>query len=172
MKKLLFALSMIPCTAVADIDPCLIGTWVPDMDRANETYQSFIPAPTELSGNITQTVAADGKVVIEFRDFTLAMDGLGGVTGRIFNQVNGRFDISMTTSGDEMLAEILSSDVQLKTSVLNPGGSKQTILEKPLDDTQVPDGKLLIGYTCKGDTVTVESRDTVPTFAPVWYRVN
>ncbi|QQA43366.1 hypothetical protein [Pelagovum pacificum] len=97
MSVRILALTLFAGPALADLDPCLVGTWKADMLDVAEVYASTMNATDVTArGDIVLTVAPDGRATMQPRNFELdtLIPNTPPMTVSVTGALTGRFQTS------------------------------------------------------------------------------
>lgn len=122
-----------PTGAVGPIDACLVGAW---RTTSHEEEYDTEQGPASLTGLRREvTITADGRQTITYDEAEATVTTEVGALPAVFE---GVVEYQVTTSGETMSFELLSSDGTV--TVRAPGGQEQ------VEDLQAGAGA--VGYSC------------------------
>lgn len=158
---------MPPAAMAAPVDPCLVGIWAPDMDRAAAGYQQFIPIPVTVSGVIRAEITGDGQATatLENVEVTMAQEG-----ATIVNRADGTIRMDLRMEGGDILAEPVATALSVTASLVLPNGGEHVIVNRDLGNEALPAEIARASYICTEETLTVTNSGPAPNVMPVWIR--
>lgn len=150
-----------PSTSEAiDGDPCLVGTWMADLESYREGFSGFLervggPTLNDITGELTLDMDGE-RFTATFADETVALDlpgGAGTVTVTTDGEQAGSY-----TAEDGVLAvtDIESTLMARGTSVI--GGVETDLSDAPIDLDAFAQQNLFaepLPYDCDGDRLTL-----------------
>lgn len=163
-KTLLCVSSLVVCgPAMADVTPCMVGTWRADLDDMAHVFATQMGANNVLAtGNVTLQIGAGESATMTVRNLRLDMDMAGvppiqvtlnGATTYNFSDMgDGIFTVSTTAINLVATADVLGSTMEI-----------------PFSSAEGLFGGGFAEFGCRANSMSVESGDP-PKFPRHWTR--
>lgn len=158
-------LALFAAPAMADVDPCVVGTWQADLDELAAIMATQMQgAATPVAGMVVMQVTPAGTVRIDVTNMTLSV--------KVPNAPE--MDVTVTGySAGTMMAEggswaATSTDYNL-VGAADIMGSR---MEIPFNSATGMFGSGEGTYTCAGTQLTFASNSATPKIPPNWQRLD
>lgn len=150
--------------AMAEMDPCMVGTWQADADAFGAALAATMGkgTATVTAGRIEMDVLADGTAFMDVKSVVIDTQPVGVPPSVI--RMDGASSTQMTATGTDFWVEATEYNIQASAEVMG------MVMDVPVAGTDP--GSASGTYRCDGTQLRFDTDGPYPSIAPLWHRLD